>query len=191
MIVVASYPKSGLHLARTLLRESGHETTHTHAGPSSRDSRARTPDIHVCRDIRDVVVSAVCHFVLERPELDPEEIRPHVLDMSRQLAGPWKHAPGAINWSSYVIGMAARSRLTVTYRDLVERPVEALSPVSEISEEAVSMARTGPTWAASVFRRGRPGGWQDVLTPSQAEEIVYTHMEGMLIVDSLQKGIRL
>lgn len=191
MIVVASYPKSGLHLARSLLRGSGYETTHTHAGPASPDARAKAPDLHVVRDVRDVVVSAVCHFVLERPELDPAAIRPHVIDMAARLRGPWQHAPGAASWSDYVLAMTERARLTVDYADLVERPREALTPlgveVAPVLDVDTETDRQ-TAWETSRFRRGVPGGWRDVLTSEQAEQIAEWHAPGLWLLEQLRAG---
>lgn len=186
-MIVASYPKSGLHLARKLLRSAGQETTHTHNGPDSLDLRAQQPDLHVVRDVRDVVVSAVCYFVLRRPELHPPSIRPHVLAMSEALAGHWEHAPGSASWSHYVLAMSARARLTVTYRDLVERPQEALAPLGVTL--GAQIGAEGATWAQDTFRRGVPGGWRDTLTPSQAEAIVDQHRAGMLVVGAQNEGV--
>lgn len=183
MIVVASYPKSGLHLARTLLRQAGHQTTHTHNGPMSRDARSVAPDLHVIRDVRDVVVSAVCYFVLGRPELDPEKIRPHVLEVAEAMTGPWEHAPGSGSWSDYVLAMTERARLTVTFRDLVDRPGESLAPLGVHVDPSPALAARD--WSRDTFRRGKPGGWVDVLTPAQADQVLRWHAPGMLVVDEL------
>lgn len=155
--------------------------------------------IHIVRDPRDVAVSYAHHsdksidsivrYMKDaqpgrEPEAWPERIPYQRRNWSEHVES-WIDAPGHLR------------RLTVRYEDMLARPLDTFTRVAEFAElpadpESVTAAieatrfqrlrereeREGFREKVNgdyFFRRGRAGGWRDVLTPAQASRIVADH----------------
>lgn len=168
---IVGYRKSGNHFVMALLEAAGIKHSQSHVlGPS---------DIHIVRDPRAIAVSWVCHFILQRPELDPEKIRPHIDTVVEAMRYGNHHK---MPWSVYVVRAAEQSRHTVRYRDLVEDPREALYPVVDIGDANDTVSKditASDAWDRHKYRQGNPDGWIDVLTIQQAEELAGIFRPGM------------
>jgi len=168
---VVGYRKSGNHFVRALLMRGGHDVRQSHlCGPS---------DIHIVRDPRAIVVSWICHFILGRPELDPDLITPHI---DTVVEGMTTTKYSKQSWCDYVIKAKEESWHTIRYRDLVTDPYETLYPIADIGD-AAEILRTEiqqpGAWDEHKFRQGDPDGWIDVLSISQATELAYVFRRGM------------
>ena len=154
-----------------LLKAAGHDVKQSHVLGDS--------DIHIVRDPRAIVVSWICHFILQRPELDPEKIRPHIDDVvAAMMSGKHHKMP----WSVYVTRAAEQSWHTVRYRDLVTDPRAALLPIVDIGDAAVKVtndAQASDSWMTMKYRQGDPDGWIDVMSIEQAEKLAYLFRPGM------------
>lgn len=167
------YKKSGTHLARALLDKAGVPYTFHHA---------LTPGgLHVARDARGVVCSAVCYYILKNKEhlgsqaylAQPEDIRPHVFAMAERIRDGWDEYPG---WNEYILQGREVAKATLLYRDLVYTPFAALERVLPLGfthravtglEREISTLSKREAWNKHKLRRGNPFGWQHELTDQQ------------------------
>jgi len=188
---VCAYPKSGSHLTQHILRAGKIESAQTHVLSQWEDV-----DLHVMRDIRGIVPSAVCHFVLGGPASD-EDIRPHCREMARCMLVDWKSLGAPGGWSAYVEELERRARHTVTFADLVERPRAALFPLVDIgdaaeeliADERLILQHMDPeqAWLTKwKYRVGDPRGWGETLGPELAEEIAEMFAPGLEVLERVR-----
>lgn len=192
MIKFVAYPKSGTHYCRALLQLAGQDVDRTH-----QLRHFDEPDLHVLRDVRGLVVSSVCHFRLFKATLDPDEIRPHVLEVADCMRENWQGL-GAWSWSHYVTEATERAKHTASFRQLVTDPVAALAPVAVLTGTEkqrlgrdVAAAPVEGAWSTWRFRQGSPDGWRSVLTAEQERQILHWHREGQEIVRAVNAGAKL
>lgn len=189
---VCAYPKSGSHLTQHILRAGKVESAQTHVLTQWPDV-----DLHVMRDIRGIVPSAVCHFVLGGPCTDNDAIRPHCLEMANAMLGDWKALGAPGGWSAYVEELEARARHTVTFADLVERPRAALFPLVDIGEDAEALIADerrilehmdpDQAWLTKwKFRSGDPRGWRETLGEGLAEQIGEMFAPGLEVLERVR-----
>lgn len=179
-IGLAGYPKSGNHYLRALLERSGHTVVHTHDVRALADPDWPGPPalrVAVIRDVRDVIVSGICHWIILGPELDPEQLAPHAMRMAHMVRdGHSGFAP----YTEWMRAMGEAPRVYVLrYEDLVADPVGAAARYLgvDVTEGARAVAwqleQRSPEelWERLKFRRGRPGQWAQVFTPAEQKTL--------------------
>lgn len=172
-IGLCGYPKSGNHYLRALLERSGHEVTQTHdvrvlADPFWPGEGAAR--VAIVRDVRDVIVSGICHWILLEPVLDVELLAPHAMRMAKMV----RHGhSGFLPYVEWMTALDAAEQIhIVRYEDLVENPVGHLARYlgADVRKGAQAVAwqlehrSPGELWETLKYRRGRPGQWRAVFT---------------------------
>ncbi len=154
--------------------------------------------VYIVRDPRDVVVSFAEHRACDIDGLIEAMARRDHMIRAKPL---YQHLA---SWSEHVKSWAIKTRfptLVVHYEDLLKEPIIAFRKILEFTRHEVDEELLVKSVGASsfdalraqedargfrekakgerFFNKGKAGGWRDVLTPEQAEMIVYEQREMM------------
>lgn len=170
-VFLLGYPKSGNRFLIYLLRESGYEVINTHS--VSRAAKFERLDLHIMRDPKDIVISAISYFIYRRPVRDPKLLRSHVEDVARGIARGKLYNPEP--YLSYIEKAKSMARKTLRYEDLLRDPVGVMASFGydvKVGAEKSKILDSGSKderWTATGFRSGTPGDWKRVCTQEQQE----------------------